>query len=101
MTLTEPASIFRWPPGAAKRRLLAAVLLLLFVAYAVTTLAVAVSRGWPDGFGDSFALWSWGRFVNEHAAASIYAPATLRSTQVALGMDPARYHPFAYPPSYL
>ena len=101
MTLREPASIFRWPPGAEKARLLGAVLLVLFAAYAVTTLAVAVARGWPDGFGDSFALWSWGRFVDEHAAASIYDPATLRSTQLALGMDPARYHPFAYPPSYL
>ena len=100
-TVTEAASIFRWPPGAEKARVLGAVLLLLFAAYAVTTLAVAASKGWPDGFGDSFALWSWGRFVDEHTAASIYDPATLRSTQLALGMDPAHYHPFAYPPSYL
>ena len=97
----ESGSIFRWPAGGEKNGPLAAVLLLLFVGFGVTLLGPRLSRGWPVGFGDSFALWSWGRFVGEHAAASVYDPATLRSAQLALGMDPTHFYPFVYPPSFL
>ena len=101
MTVTEPASIFRWSPGGEKARLLGAVLLLLFVAYAAWMIPASLARGWPAGFGDSFSLWSWGRFVDEHPDASIYDLAALRSAQLALGMDPTAFAPFAYPPSFL
>ena len=95
------AAALRWPPGSDKFRLLAGILLALTAAYGVTYLAIAVARGWPQGFGDSFAVWSWGRFIDEHPAAAIYDPAALRAAQLALGMDPGASYPFAYPPSYL
>jgi hypothetical protein len=95
------ASALRWRPGSDKFRLLAGIMLALFAAYGGAYLAVGAARGWPSGFGDSFALWSWGRFVGEHAAAAIYDPVALRSAQLALGMDPGASYPFAYPPSFL
>lgn len=90
-----------WRPGSGKFRLLAGILLTLSAAYGIAYVGIALSRGWPAGFGDSFALWSWGRFAATHAAATIYDPAVLRSAQLALGMDPGASWPFAYPPSFL
>jgi hypothetical protein len=95
------ASALSWRPASDKFRLLAGIFLALFAAYGATYLAVAAARGWPGGFGDSFALWSFGRFVGDHAAATIYDPTTLRSAQLALGMDPGASYPFPYPPSFL
>jgi len=95
------AAALSWRLASDKFRLLAGILLTLFAAYGAAFLAVAVARGWPDGFGDSFALWSWGRFAGDHAAATIYDPTALRSAQLALGMDPGASYPFAYPPSFL
>jgi len=95
------AAALSWPPASDKFRLLAGIFLALFAAYGVTELAVAAARGWPDGFGDSFSLWSWGRFVHDHPAAEIYDPAALHAAQLALGMDPGAAYPFGYPPSYL
>jgi hypothetical protein len=95
------AAALRWWPGSDKFRLLAGIMLALFAAYDGAYLAVGAARGWPGGFGDSFALWSWGRFVGEHAAAAIYDPLALRSAQLALGMDPGGSYSFAYPPSFL
>jgi hypothetical protein len=94
-------SALSWRPASDKFRLLSGILLALFAAYGVAYLAVGAARGWPGGFGDSFALWSWGRFVGDHAAAAIYDPLALRSAQLALGMDPGASYPFAYPPSFL
>src|SRR5712691_2856274 len=95
------ASALSWRPGSDKFRLLAGIMLALFAGYGGTYLAVGAARGWPAGFGDSFALWSWGRFVGDHAGAAIYDPLALRSAQLALGMDPGAAYPFAYPPSFL
>src|SRR5438477_250876 len=64
------ADALNWPPASDKFRLLAGVFLALFAAYGVTDLAVAAARGWPGGFGDSFALWSFGRFLGDHAAVT-------------------------------
>jgi hypothetical protein len=94
-------SILLWPRGGEKDGLLAAVLLVLFVGFGATFLTANLVTGWPHGFGDSFALWSWGRFLGEHSAASIYDPAILHTAQVALGLDPNHSYPFLYPPSYL
>ena len=95
------AAALNWPPASDKFRLLAGVFLVLFAAYGVTDLAVATARGWPGGFGDSFALWSFGRFLGHHAAVTIYDPIALRSAQLTLGMDPGASYPFPYPPSFL
>jgi hypothetical protein len=95
------AAALSWRPASEKFRLLAGIFLALFAAYGVADLAVAVARGWPGGFGDSFSLWSWGRFVIDHPAVEIYDPAALHSAQLALGMDPGAAYPFGYPPSYL
>ncbi len=95
------AAALRWPPGSDKFRLLSGILLALTAIYGATYLGVAAARGWPQGFGDSFAVWSWGRFIGGHTAAAIYDPAALRAAQLALGMDPGASYPFAYPPSYL
>jgi hypothetical protein len=95
------AAALSWRPASEKFWLLAGVLLVLSAIYGVTFLAVAIARGWPGGFGDSFSLWSWGRFVDGHPAVEIYDPAVLRSAQLALGMDPGASYPFGYPPSFL
>jgi hypothetical protein len=95
------AAALSWRPGSDKSRLLAGIMVVLFAAYGATYLAIAAARGWPAGFGDSFALWSWGRFVGDHIAFSIYDLVALRSAQLALGMDPGASYPFAYPPSFL
>jgi alpha-1,2-mannosyltransferase len=98
---TDLASALSWRPASDKFRLLAGIFLALFAAYGATYLAVAAARGWPDGFGDSFALWSFGRFLGDHAAVTIYDPLALRSAQLALGMDPEAIYSFPYPPSFL
>jgi hypothetical protein len=95
------ADALSWPPASDKFRLLAGFFLGLFATYDTIDFAVAVARGWPGGFGDSFALWSWGRFLGDHVATAIYDPAALRSAQLMLGMDPGTSYPFAYPPSFL
>ena len=104
MTAQESPRIgaaFSWPPDSDKFRLLAGVLLAFSGLYSLFYLAVGIGRGWRAGFGDSFALWMWGRFAIEHPAAQIYDPALLRGAQLALGMDPGGSYGFAYPPSYL
>lgn len=95
------AGVLTWRPGSDKFRLLAGILLTLSAAYGIAYLGIAVSRGWPHGFGNSFALWSWGRFVAGHTAAAIYDPAALRPVQLALGLEPGASYPFAYPPSFM
>lgn len=90
-----------WPPASGKFRLLAGIFLVLFVAYGATDIAIAAARGWPGGFGDSFALWSFGRFLRDHVATAIYDPVALRSAQLALGMAPGATYSFPYPPSFL
>jgi hypothetical protein len=98
---SDIAAALSWRPGSDKFRLLAGIMLALSAAYGAAYLAVAAARGWPAGFGDSFALWSWGRFAGDYIASSIYDPAALRRAQLALGMAPGASYPFAYPPSFL
>jgi hypothetical protein len=93
--------VLRWRPGSDKFRFLAAILLGLTAAYGATYLAVAVGRGWPQGFGDSSALWMWGRFAIDHPGVSIYDPAILHAAQLGYGMDPGASYRFGYPPSVL
>ncbi len=100
-TTADLAAALSWRPASGKFRLLAGISLALFAAYGATFVAVAVARGWPNGFGDSFALWSFGRFLGDHAAVAIYDPLALRSAQLALGMDPGAIYSFPYPPSFL
>ena len=95
------AAALRWHPDSGKARFLATGLLAVFAVYGIVDLAVCAARGWPHGFGDAFAIWSWGRFLHDHPAAAIYDPATLRAAQLALGLDPGASYPFIYPPSYL
>ncbi|MGC2413868.1 MAG: glycosyltransferase family 87 protein [Stellaceae bacterium] len=90
-----------WPPASHKFRVLAGIFLTLFAVYGAADLAVAITRGWPGGFGDSFALWSFGRFLRDHVATAIYDPVALRSAQLTLGMAPGASYPFPYPPSFL
>jgi hypothetical protein len=97
----KPDAALNWPPASGKFRLLAGIFLVLFAAYGATDIAIAIARGWPGGFGDSFALWSFGRFLHDHAATAIYDPVALRSAQLALGMEPGASYPFPYPPSFL
>jgi hypothetical protein len=52
----KSAAALCWPPQSGKFRLLAGILLTLAAAYGSAYVAVAVARGWPQGFGDSFAL---------------------------------------------
>src|SRR5439155_24528721 len=80
---TDLAAALRWRPASDKFRLLAGIFLALFALYGATYLAVAAAKGWPAGFGDSFALWSFGRYLSDHAAITIYDPIALRTTQLA------------------
>jgi hypothetical protein len=79
----------------------AQLLLAASAAYGIAYVAMAMGRGWPRGFGDAFALWSWGRFVAAHPAAAIYDPVRLHAAQVALGLAAGASYPFAYPPTFL
>jgi len=83
------------------RRLLAAIALGLFAAYAGAYLWITAARFAADPIGDFFGLWSCGRFVGEHPAAQVYDPAALHAAQVALGMKSEAEYPFPYPPSFL
>jgi hypothetical protein len=100
-TAADLGAALSWRPASDKFRLLAGALLALSAVYGAFFVWVSASRGWPRGFGDSFALWSWGRFVAEHPFAAIYDPAALRSAQLALGMGAGSSYPFGYPPSFL
>ena len=82
-------------------RLLIGFLFAIGAVYGVVFIGIAIGRGWPAGFGDSFALWSWGRYLADHPAATIYDPALLHPVQLALGLDPGASYPFSYPPSVL
>ena len=101
MAATDDREAFLWRPGSRKFRLLGVVLVTLFAGYAAIYLTLAFTSGSPQAFGDSFALWSWGRFAIAHAAAAIYDPAELHAAQLALGMPAGDEYPFAYPPSFL
>jgi len=96
-----PAATLNWRPEGEKFRVLAGALLGLSAVYGVTYLVICAAKGWPHGFGDSFALWSWGHFLGDHPAAAIYDSSVLRSAQLALGLNPGASYPFAYPPSFL
>ncbi|MGE5270317.1 MAG: glycosyltransferase family 87 protein [Thiohalocapsa sp.] len=93
--------LLSWPPASGKFRLLAGILLVSSALYGLAYFAFATGRGWPAGFGDSFALWSWGRFVVEHPPATIYDAAALRTAQLAMGLAPGGSYPFAYPPTFM
>ncbi|MBV9017075.1 MAG: DUF2029 domain-containing protein [Alphaproteobacteria bacterium] len=101
MAVTDDREALLWRPGSRKFRLLGAILATLFVGYAAVYLTVSFTSGSPHAFGDSFALWSWGRFAIAHPAAAIYDPAELHRAQIGLGMPADDEYPFAYPPSFL
>lgn len=50
---------------------------------------------------DFFALWSYGRLLQDHPASDLYDPIRLHALQVGLGMDPTWDAPFPYPPIFL
>ena len=50
---------------------------------------------------DFFALWSYGRLLQDHPVSEVYDPVRLHALQVGLGMDPAWDAPFPYPPIFL
>jgi Glycosyltransferase family 87 len=91
----------RWRPSSPGFRLWAGILLALCCAYSVSYLVTAGHRIATEPPGDSVALWTWARFILAHPAAEIYQPALLHAGQVALGLAPGEYYPFAYPPSFL
>lgn len=83
------------------RRLIVAVALGLFAAYAAVYLWVTALRFAEDPIGDFFGLWSCARFIVEHPAVQVYDPNALHAAQVAMGMRPEAEYPFPYPPSFL
>lgn len=50
---------------------------------------------------DFFAIWSYGRLLQGHAASELYDPIRLHALQIGLGMDPDWDAPFPYPPIFL
>lgn len=90
-----------WRTDSRRFRLWAAFLLLLFAAYSAAYLWVSLTHNSPHPFGDSFAVWSWAHIAVYRSAAFLYDPAVLHAAQIALGVSPADYYPYVYPPSYL
>src|SRR5580700_9158008 len=88
-----------WKTSGGAFRAFVALMIAVGATYDVAFVVVALGRGWPGGFGDSFALWSWGRFLGQHPAPTIYDPSLLRSAQLAMGLNPGASYPFSYPPS--
>ena len=84
-------------------RLLGAVLLLAFVAFAVRTIPLAVRSAFGDylAFSDFFAQWSFAWFARLNEPALIYDPDTLHSFQLTLEPALRQTFPFPYPPTYL
>ena len=81
-------------PGRV-RRVLAAAVLGMFALYAALHYLI------PFPATDFFALWTYARLVLEHPAAELYDPVRLHALQVALGLAPADWKPFPYPPTFL
>jgi hypothetical protein len=50
-------------------------------------------------FGHFLALWSYGKVLAGHPVADLYHQDRLHALQVALGMPPAAFNPFPYPPT--
>jgi hypothetical protein len=93
--------LFDSRPEGEGAKLLVGVLLLLCGAYSLIYFAVTAHRAMSQPIGDFFGLWSAGQFLLNHPAAEIYDAATLKSAQLALGMDPGIDYPFPYPPSFM
>ena len=99
--------LLQWRPGQPKTIGLCTLLLGLFALVMIVyfdkiwTDYAASTTGRPPGFGDFFALWSYGKIALTHPAAELYDFATLHDRQVGLGMDPAAKNPFPYPPTFL
>lgn len=90
----------RRPEGEAEK-VLAAALLILCTIYSLLYFGVTADRALSQPIGDFFGLWSAGHFLHDHPAAAIYDAPTLKSAQLALGMDPGIDYPFPYPPSFM
>ena len=88
-------------PEGEGARLLAAMLLVLCSAYSLIYFVVTAYRAMSNPIGDFFGLWSCAKFLSDHQPATIYDAATLKASQIALGMDPSISYPFPYPPSFL
>ena len=77
------------------RRVLAVSVLGAFVLYATLHYLT------PFPAPDFFALWTYARLELQHSAAELYDPVRLHALQVALGLAPADWKPFPYPPTFL
>jgi hypothetical protein len=87
-----------WPADGRAFRLLVAALLAVCAIVPAGDILQAVDRGrhlYPDFFG----LWTFGRFVQSHAASAIYDQDALHAYQATLGIAEANtFYPFFYPP---
>ena len=81
-------------PGRV-RQALAATVLGVFAFYA------ALHYLTPFPATDFFALWTYARLVLEHPAAELYDAVRLHALQVTVGLAPADWKPFPYPPTFL
>ena len=81
-------------PGRVRHGLATAVL-------GVFTLYAALHYLSPFPATDFFALWTYARLVLEHPAAELYDAVRLHALQVTLGLAPADWKPFPYPPTFL
>jgi hypothetical protein len=101
------AWLLRWRADQRKTIYLCALVLASCAAFLVIYLQKMWLEyngqlpGYPDPFGDFFALWSYAKIASTHSAADLYDLATLHARQVALGMAPHEQNPFPYPPTFI
>ena len=73
----------------------------LFAAYLAISLSLALQRPELHRFGDFVAFWTSAKIAYAGDAGVNYDAAMLHARQVALGLDPADYYPFPFPPYFL
>ncbi len=90
-----------WTAAQERSRLVLAVTLGLFAAYAGLYFWFQLGPASRQGAGDFFALWSYGQILRAEGWAAVYDPVRLHALQMALGMPGADHNPFPYPPTFL
>jgi hypothetical protein len=96
-----------WRPGQRKTVYFGTVVLAVaafFANCALTTTWQGYQQqvpGHPMPYGDFFALWSYGEVLKQFPAAILYHGENLHQIQVVLGMNPASWNPFPYPPLFM
>jgi len=94
-TTSSEVALGGWRMESQQGRFVILPMLALFIAFAVEHYINTVTAG------DFTALWSYGRLMLAQPADVLYHVERLHDFQVGLGMDPSRFAPFPYLPTFL